>query len=299
MSIDPKVSIGLPVYNGEKFLKKRLDSILSQTLETFELIISDNASTDSTADICKEFASKDTRIHYFRQEYNIGPIRNFKYVLDKAQCDYFVWASVDDIWLPEFLEENIKILDKNKKIVGSISKIEEYGKKIERRPPRFLKKIRYVSYDDYPKSGSYKKRIVFYLKLITGENIYAVFRTEELKKSFVEKPMGLNDKATLLNILKLGEINMIDKVLMHRFTEGYSRTVPFKKRSKELFAHGVIGRVFPIIPFTYWCLKNLGLKIFLKNLDYFLYINYAREKLLLKLFARKIQNKIVKKGTSD
>ena len=120
MSIEPKVSIGLPVYNGEKFLKKRLDSILSQTLETFELIISDNASTDSTSDICKEFASNDTRIHYFRQENNIGAIRNFKYVLDKALCDYFIWASVDDIWLPEFLEKNIKVLENDKNVVGSI-----------------------------------------------------------------------------------------------------------------------------------------------------------------------------------
>jgi len=290
VSIEPKVSIGLPVYNGEKFLKKRLDSILSQTLDTFELIISDNASTDSTSDICKEFASNDTRIHYFRQENNIGVIRNFKYVLDKAICDYFVWASVDDIWLPEFLEKNIKVLENDKNVVGSIGKIEQYGKKIETKPRRFLKKARYVSYENYPKSGSYEKRIGFYLRLITNENFYAVFRTEELRKSYVVKRIGLMDKATILNVLKYGEINIVDKVLMYRYSEGFSRKAPLKERLHQLYGYGIVGRIFPSFPFTYWCAKNLGIKIFMKNIDFFLYYFYGKEKVLLKSWIQEIKH---------
>jgi len=112
-----KISIGLPVYNGEKFIHKRIESILSQTLHNFELIISDNASTDKTSLICKEFASKDNRIRYFIQERNMEMVWNFNFVLDKAKCDYFVWAGVDDVWLPEFLEENIKALENDKKSV--------------------------------------------------------------------------------------------------------------------------------------------------------------------------------------
>ena len=75
------VSIGLPVYNGEKFLKKRIDSILNQTYENFELIISDNASTDNTRKICESYTKQDSRIRYVCQQKNIGAIENFKFLL--------------------------------------------------------------------------------------------------------------------------------------------------------------------------------------------------------------------------
>jgi len=299
MSIEPKVSIGLAVYNGEKFLKKRLDSILSQTLETFELIISDNASTDSTSQICKEYAKKDKRIIYERQKKNMGIIWNYNYVLEKAKCKYFVWAAVDDIWLPEFLEENVKVLKDSDRFVGSVGKIKQYGKKRIAKPPRYLKNIRYVSYDSYPKSGKYEDLIRFYLRLVTSENIYAVFRIEQIRKSYVQKPMALGDKATVLNVLKYGEINIINKILMFRYTKGFSVSTPLLERLKQLNEGRIFGVVFSLLPFTLWCLKNLGLKIFFQNLDYFLYLNFTRENLLLKLFARKIQNKIVKNGAPD
>ena len=81
----PKVSIGMPVYNGEQFLHKRIDSLLAQTFQNCELIISDNASTDSTPSICNEYSKKDKRIRYFRQERNMGVIWNFNFVLDQAK----------------------------------------------------------------------------------------------------------------------------------------------------------------------------------------------------------------------
>ena len=83
----PKVSIGMPVYNGEKHLRQSLDALVSQSFKDFELIISDNASTDKTRDICIEYCEQDDRIKYFRQSINIGGWPNFKYVLDKAQGD--------------------------------------------------------------------------------------------------------------------------------------------------------------------------------------------------------------------
>src|SRR5207245_5286947 len=119
----PRVSVGLPVYNGEKFLRKRLDSVLEQTFENFELIISDNASTDATLVICMEYSKKDKRIRYIRQEKNMGLTWNFNFVLQEAKGEYFVWAAVDDHWYPTFLEKNVKNLESNKNIVGSISKV--------------------------------------------------------------------------------------------------------------------------------------------------------------------------------
>jgi glycosyltransferase involved in cell wall biosynthesis len=94
----PKVSIGLPVYNGELFLKTAIDSLLNQSYSNFELIISDNNSTDSTQRICQEYAKNDDRIRYIKQEKNIGPYPNFYFVLSQSKGKYFMWAAADDFW---------------------------------------------------------------------------------------------------------------------------------------------------------------------------------------------------------
>jgi glycosyltransferase involved in cell wall biosynthesis len=100
----PKVSIGMPVYNGEKFIHDALNSILAQTFTDFELIISDNGSTDSTEAICRVYAEKDDRIRYVRQVENKGGLFNFKFVLDEAVGDYFMWAAHDDVWDIEWIK---------------------------------------------------------------------------------------------------------------------------------------------------------------------------------------------------
>lgn len=94
----PAVSIGMPVYNGEKFIIEALDSILAQTFTDFELIISDNASTDGTEAICNDYATRDSRIRYFRQNENAGALFNFKFVLNEARGSFFKWAAVDDLF---------------------------------------------------------------------------------------------------------------------------------------------------------------------------------------------------------
>jgi len=97
---DMELSIGLPVYNGEKFIRKCLDSLLAQTFKNFEIIISDNASTDDTQKICQEYLKKDERIRYIQQEKNIGLLPNFNFVLKQAKNEFFMWIGVDDFILP-------------------------------------------------------------------------------------------------------------------------------------------------------------------------------------------------------
>ncbi|AFS80007.1 glycosyl transferase family protein [Candidatus Nitrosopumilus koreensis AR1] len=116
------ISIGLPVYNGEKFLEKRIKGILNQTFQDFEIIISNNASTDATEKICLEMQKQDSRITYHKQSTNIGGMSNFDYVLQNAKREFFVWAAVDDEWDSKFLEKNFEFLVKNKEFVGSVSK---------------------------------------------------------------------------------------------------------------------------------------------------------------------------------
>jgi glycosyltransferase involved in cell wall biosynthesis len=107
----PKVSIGMPVYNGEKFIQRALDSLLAQTFKDFELIICDNASTDRTRRICLEYSEKDERIRYYRNDINIQPIQNFNRVLGHASGEYFMWAAHDDRWAPSFIESLVQALD--------------------------------------------------------------------------------------------------------------------------------------------------------------------------------------------
>lgn len=103
----PVISIGMPVYNGEKNIKEALDSLLSQTFKDFELIISDNASTDATESICMEYANRDKRIRYIRQAQNNGALINFNLVLELASGEYFMWAASDDVWSKDWVEKLI------------------------------------------------------------------------------------------------------------------------------------------------------------------------------------------------
>jgi glycosyltransferase involved in cell wall biosynthesis len=95
-----KVSLGIPVYNGERFVATAIQSALDQTFTDFELIICDNASTDQTAEICEEFVRKDSRIRYIRQEINIGAKANFNRVFEYARGEYFKWIAADDVCGP-------------------------------------------------------------------------------------------------------------------------------------------------------------------------------------------------------
>jgi glycosyltransferase involved in cell wall biosynthesis len=107
----PTVSIGLPVYNGERYLAQAIESILGQTYTDFELIISDNASTDGTAEICAEAAARDRRIRYFRQERNLGAAPNHQFTFNQAVGEYFKWSAHDDILEPAWLERCVEVLD--------------------------------------------------------------------------------------------------------------------------------------------------------------------------------------------
>jgi glycosyltransferase involved in cell wall biosynthesis len=107
----PRVSIGMPVYNGERFLAEAIESILAQTFTDFELIISDNGSTDSTPAICERYARLDSRIRYYRNEVNLGAAPNFNRAFHLAQGEYFKWAAHDDICLPQYLERCVETLD--------------------------------------------------------------------------------------------------------------------------------------------------------------------------------------------
>jgi glycosyltransferase involved in cell wall biosynthesis len=118
----PRVSIGMPVYNAQRYLEGTLDSILAQSFRDFELIISDNGSTDRTEAICRDYASRDSRISYFRHEENRGAGWNFQYVFHRARGEYFKWNAYDDRLGPQFLEKCVALLDRTPEAVLAFTK---------------------------------------------------------------------------------------------------------------------------------------------------------------------------------
>lgn len=115
----PLVSIGLPVYNGEQFLARAIETLLAQKMGDFELVISDNASTDGTEEVARGFAAVDARIRYSRQERNRGAAWNFTHVLHLADpaASYVKWAAADDEHAPEFLDETLAVLNADPSVV--------------------------------------------------------------------------------------------------------------------------------------------------------------------------------------
>jgi len=273
-----KISIGLPVYNGERFLRSKLESILNQSYENFELIISDNASTDNTELICKEFTQMDNRIKYYRHLQNKGATWNFNFVLEKASCDYFMWTAVDDILLRQFIEKNLKIFEYNKNCVASICKIESYEPKDEQdnisksdlQYSKLMKNIRNFFRPRYviPITGSFKSKTRLYLKKCSCQVIYSIFKTDVLKNSLVKDSFLGNDWAIFLNVLKFGDLSVNNEILMYEYERGASGK-GIIAISKQINS-GRTGTIFPWFPLTKWCFKNLGLVLFLKNFDYFI-----------------------------
>lgn len=117
MNAVPRLTIGLPVYNGEGYLAQSLDALLGQSFEDFELILADNASTDGTSDICQRYAKRDSRIRYHRQPTNLGLAPNHNFCLEQAAGDLFKWAAADDLYHRDLLLRCVEVLDERPEVV--------------------------------------------------------------------------------------------------------------------------------------------------------------------------------------
>ena len=115
------VSIGMPVFNGEHYVEKAVRSLQAQTFRDFQLLISDDGSTDQTVAICQRLAEADKRLRVVRQGRHLGMMANFRYVLDEARAPLFMWAAQDDLWHPTYIEVTRALLDADPLAVGAIS----------------------------------------------------------------------------------------------------------------------------------------------------------------------------------
>ncbi len=133
----PLLTIGMPVYNGENFIARAIESILSQSFTDFHLLICDNASTDATAEICHDFADREPRILYLKNSGNIGAAANFNKVFHEGKGKYFKWAAHDDELAPGYLEKCVAVLEQDDTSVlchSQVNVIDATGKTIQHDP---------------------------------------------------------------------------------------------------------------------------------------------------------------------
>lgn len=208
----PRVSIGMPVYNGDKYVRDALDSLLAQTFSNFELIISDNGSTDKTSSICEEYAKRDARILYVKQSENKGAVTNFQFVLDRARGEFFMWAAYDDLWAKNYLRDALALLnEENIEFVFptfSVRSIKlNIGKKFGGEIFRFIE------------STNRQQRVLQFLVLHHASHkcniVYSLFKAEFLRCALKIQDIS-NDGVLGAVILGLGRGKILDGAMFRK-----------------------------------------------------------------------------------
>lgn len=225
---NPKISIGMPVYQAEKYIRRALDSLLGQTYANFELIISDNASNDETSKICQEYANLDNRIKYVRQQINRGAAGNFEFVLNAASGEYFMWAAHDDIWSPDFIQINLLFLESNKDYVASVC------------PVRFDDgDFEPIHMGDLPLTGlPYQRFEQFFNCWHANSRFYSLFRTQELKVCpYYGVDFLGSDWVIMLYVIMQGKMNRAATGSMVRGHQGFSNSGKILKHYRKKWIH--------------------------------------------------------------
>jgi glycosyltransferase involved in cell wall biosynthesis len=228
---DVLVSVGMPVFNGEKTLEAAIESVLNQTFSDFELIISDNASTDRTADICLNYAKLDGRIRYIRQPYNLGAERNFNLVLSEAKSDYFMWATSDDVKSVNFLEINYKFLVNNPLYVASTCPTRFEGDAFD------AKRTGCFSLE-----GDMPDRFIDFLdNWHANARFCSLMRTAVLKQAnYLDKIFFGSDWAVMLSIISAGKTNLSSDGFVILGKHGISNSGKIYKYYRKKLIHFVM-----------------------------------------------------------
>ena len=223
MSTAPRLTIGLPVYNGEKYVAESLEALLGQSFTDFELIISDNASTDSTGDICRRYEEQDSRVCYFRQPRNIGLAPNHNFVAERARGELFKWASNDDLYARDLLERCIDALDKYADVVLAHSwtaKVDESG--------TLTKAFEYPLDTASPWAPKRFRSLLF---VSGGDDDYGVIRTEVLRRTAMKESYHHADRTIIAELSLYGRFYQVpDWLYFRREHPGQSGGVSMRRR---------------------------------------------------------------------
>jgi glycosyltransferase involved in cell wall biosynthesis len=204
----PRLSVGLPVYNGQRFLAEALDSLLGQSFTDFELIISDNASTDGTEEICRQYLAKDSRISYFRQPVNIGATPNHNWTFEHSRGELFKWASYDDLYGRDLLLRCIEALDADPGLVLAHA----HQAIIDGNGDIVLK----VDYPLATDSPSAVERFRSLLLTVGGDDFYGVMRSDVLRRTPLNGSYHHSDRTIMAELALYGRFHQVPELLFFR-----------------------------------------------------------------------------------
>jgi len=215
-----KLFIGMPVYNGERFIGQALETLIHQTYTDWILLISDNNSQDGTADICRTYCKKDSRICYIKQDTKLEVIYNFKFLLQSANAPFFMWAAADDEWEPQFLEACVHGLENNPDAglaFCNIVNIDSFGQIIREYPSFNM----FVHEDPFACVASYLLAPEYLGK---ANLFYSVFRLALLKDyllQFISSNFSnpFSDMSIILGIFCRSRFVLDDRVLFKKRVE--------------------------------------------------------------------------------
>ncbi len=195
----PLVSIGLPVFNEEEHLRGALDSLLGQDYGNLEVVICDNASTDRTPAICAEYAARDPRVRYHRNETNIGGIDNFNRVFELARGEFFMWASGHDVRHPSQVSRCVEVLLTDPEIALCYTQViwvDQQGRELER-------------VHEYVDTRGLKEKLARLNVVLWGLNggfaVYGVFRSAALAATSVYTRVVSPDISLLIELSLVGK----------------------------------------------------------------------------------------------
>jgi glycosyltransferase involved in cell wall biosynthesis len=213
VTVTPRLSIGLPVYNGQNFLAQSLEALLGQSYRDFELIISDNASTDGTEEICRRYAAMDSRIRYIRQPRNIGAAPNHDLVLREARGELFKWASHDDLYGRDLLARCVEALDNHPDVVLSHADkavIDEAGE--------ITQQCSYTLATDSPHPPERFRSILF---VDGGDDEYGVIRTSVLRRVRPSASYHNPGRTLIAEVALHGPFHQVPELLFFRRDHPY------------------------------------------------------------------------------
>lgn len=207
MSRQPLVTIGMPLYNAQRHLREALESILAQSYANFELVISDNGSSDGTELICQAVAARDERVSYHRSARNLGAVWNFNRVFELAQGDYFMWAAHDDLRAPQYLSSCVAAMEAHPEAVlccTEIAFIDEDGKPVE--PWTDLNGIR-------PVGATVRVRLSSIARARYWWDYYGLIRTRVLAQTRRAQPVWGFDVVVLMELCLRGPVLLVPEKL--------------------------------------------------------------------------------------
>jgi glycosyltransferase involved in cell wall biosynthesis len=238
-----RLTIGMPLYNNARTVHRALDSLISQTFGDFRLTISDDGSTDGTAEICDQYAAADSRIRVVRQSKNLN-YGNFRYALRQADTPLFMFAAGDDYWHPTYIRRMIDALDSTPGAVCAVSRA------------TFVKGDTFVmnARGTEPLLGPPARNILEFLAAKDDNTrMYGVMRTDVARRAFPPHDFHAYDWAFSIGTLLEGVHVEVPEVLMWRDYTEFDRYVDYVRRD----AHGPMSRVFPMLPLTLDLLDRL------------------------------------------